>query len=240
MFEAFSWYHLVPLFKGALWTIALCVTSGILGSIFGIILGLAATSPSRIARWIAGIYVNFIRGIPLLIIIFFIYFGLPLLFPSVETTRFVTAVIALSAFAAAYIAEIVRGSIDAVPKGQSEAANALGLNYVRKYRYVIMPQALKIAVPPGISFLIALVKDSSLVTVIGFIELTRAGTIVSNLTADPITTYLVVGAIYFVICYGISLAGQWYEKRVGLQSDTLRPLSVKLPKTLTAESGSSK
>jgi polar amino acid transport system permease protein len=222
MFEAFGPEHLLPLLTGAVWTIVLCAISGVIGSIAGMILGLARTSPSRIARWISAVYINLIRGIPILVIIFFIFFGLPLLFPDLDLSKFVSAIIALSVFAAAYVAEIVRGSIEAIPKGQSEAAEALGLGYYAKFRYVIIPQAMKIVVPPGIGFLIGLVKDSSLVTVIGFIELTRAGNIVSNLTGDPITTFLVVGAMYFVICYGISLLGRWYEKRTGVHVDSPR------------------
>jgi len=221
MLREFGWQDLEPLFRGALWTIALCMSSGFIGTVVGLVLGLAATSPSRVARWVSTIYVNIVRGIPLLIIIFFAYFGIPLMFPLLELSAFATAVIALSVFAAAYMAEIFRGSINAVAKGQSEAAEALGLSYRLRYRYVIMPQAMKIAVPPGIGFLIALVKDSSLVTVIGFIELTRAGTIVSNLTADPITTYSIVAVYYFVICYGISLLGRWYETRAEIRSESL-------------------
>lgn len=223
MLRSFGWQDLEPLAKGALWTIALCLTSGVLGTLIGLVLGLATTSPSRTARWIGSAYVHFIRGIPLLIIIFFAYFGIPLMFPSVKLSPFVTAVIALTAFAAAYMAEIFRGSINAVAKGQTEAAAALGLSYARTQRYVVLPQAMRIAVPPGIGFLIALVKDSSLVTVIGFIELTRAGTIVSNLTADPIATYSVVAAMYFVICYGVSRLGRWYENRTGVRSNALDP-----------------
>lgn len=227
MIEDFGWQHLVPLAEGALATLVLCLVAGIAGSILGLILGIAKASPSRIARWISSIYVNLIRGVPLLVIIFFMYFGIPMLFPGAGASAFVTAVVALTVFAAAYIAEIVRGSIQAVAKGQSEAAEALGLNYYLKYRYVIMPQAMKIVVPPGISFLIALVKDSSLITVIGYMELMHAGTVVSNLTAEPIGTFVVVAAMYFVICYGISLLGQLYEKKTGIKVDKLhQPLSV--------------
>jgi polar amino acid transport system permease protein len=157
--------------------------------------------------------VTFVRGIPLLIIVFFAYFGVPLLFPDLSLSAFATAVIALTVFASAYLAEIFRGSINAVPRGQWEAADALGLGYFKKLRYVVLPQAMRIVVPPAIGFLIALIKDSSLVTVIGFVELTHAGTITSNLTANPILTYSVVAAFYFVICYGVSRLGRWYEQR---------------------------
>lgn len=231
MLRALNFQDLEALFKGALWTVALCLSSGITGTVVGLALGLAATSPSWVARWIAKIYVNFVRGIPLLIIIFFSYFGIPLMFPNLALSAFATAVIALSVFAAAYMAEIFRGSINAVPKDQTEAAEALGLSYRQKYRYVIMPQAMRTAVPPGIGFLIALVKDSSLVTVIGFIELTHTGTIISNLTADPITTYSVVAAFYFVICYGVSILGRQYEKKAGIQNpslDSQKPATLQL------------
>ncbi len=229
MLRSFNAGDFESLLRGAEWTLALCATSGVIGTLVGLILGLAATSPSRIARGVATAYVYFIRGIPLLIIVFFAYFGVPLLFPSVSLSAFATAVIALSVFTAAYMAEIFRGSINAVPKGQWEAADALGLGYVKKLRHVVLPQAMRIVVPPAIGFLIALVKDSSLVTVIGFVELTHAGTIVSNLTANPILTYSVVAAIYFVICYGISRLGRWYENRTSidrraLESDELLPV----------------
>lgn len=229
MIEPFGWHHLIPLLWGAVLTIELCVISGVLGSIFGLILGLARTSPSQIARWISAIYINFVRGIPFLVIIFFIYYGVPMLFRGLSIAAFPAAVIALTGFAAAYIAEVFRGSIEAIPKGQSEAASALGLSYWMKYRYVIIPQAMKIAIPPGIGFLIGLVKESSLVSVIGFIELARAGSVVSNLTADPIVTFLIVAAMYFVICYGISLLGQQYEKRAGIHTDPLKLLKLQQP-----------
>lgn len=214
MLRSFGWQDLEALARGAVWTITLCATSGALGTLIGMVLGLAATSPLRIARWIAAIFVNFVRGIPLLIIVFFAYFGVPLLFPAVSLPAFATAVIAMTVFASAYLAEIFRGSINAVPAGQWDAASALGLNYYKKFRYVILPQAMRIVGPPAVSFLIALIKDSSLVTVIGFVELTHAGTIVSNLTANPILTYSVVAAFYLVICYGVSRFGRWYERRI--------------------------
>lgn len=222
MFRPFDWQDLVPLVEGAWLTIQLCTVSGILGVIFGLVLGIARTSPSRTARWISTIYISCVRGIPVLVIIFFVFFGIPLLFPGLEPDKFSSAVIALTCFAGAYVAEIVRGSIEAVAKGQSEAADALGLDYWRKLRYVILPQAVKIMVPPGIGFLIGLVKDSSLVTVTGLLELTHAGNVVTNLTGDPIKTFLIVAAMYFVICYGISSLGRLYERRTGIHVDPLK------------------
>ena len=164
------------------------------------------------AKW--GIYPTFIRGIPILIILFFLYYAIPLMFPYATFSQGVTAVVGLSVYAGAYMAEIFRGSIQAVPKGQLEAAEALGMHYVQKMRYVILPQALKIVVPPGIGFLIALVKASSLVSVIGYTDLTRAGKIVTSQNHAPLSTYLVVALLYFVISYPLSRLGRWYETRL--------------------------
>ncbi len=223
MLRSLNSHDLELLLRGAAWTVALCATAGLLGTLLGLVLGLGATSPSRLTRWVAAVYVHVVRGVPLLIIVFFAYFGIPLMFPTLELSAFVTAVVALTVFTAAYMAEIFRGSINAVPTGQSEAAAALGLGYWPKFRYVVLPQAMRIAVPPGIGFLIALVKDSSLVTVIGFLELTHAGTVVSNLTADPITTYSVVAAFYFAICYAVSRLGRWYENRTDVRTAVAQP-----------------
>jgi polar amino acid transport system permease protein len=142
------------------------------------------------------------------------YFAIPLLMPAATFSRGFTAIVGLSVYAGAYMAEIVRGSIEAIPKGQTEAAQALGMKYVLRLRYIILPQAMKIAVPPGIGFLISLVKASSLVSVIGYIELTKAGRIVSTLNQEPLLTFLVVAALYFLLSYPIALFGRWYERRL--------------------------
>ena len=220
MLRSFNFLDFESLLRGAVWTVVLCVAAGAAGTLCGLVLGIASSSPSRIARWVASSYVLLVRGIPLLVIVFFAYFGIPLMFPAVDLSAFLTAVIALTVFASAYMAEIFRGSINAVPTGQTEAAKALGLSYGRRLRHVVLPQAMRIAVPPGIGFLIALIKDSSLVSVIGFVELTRSGTTISNLTAQPIITYLVVAVLYFVICYGVSKLGSWYENRSGSRTET--------------------
>lgn len=212
MFEAFGMQHLLLIAQGAVLTVVLCAVAGTAGTLIGILLGFAATSDNWIARTASSIYINLVRGLPLLVIIFFIYFGLPLLVPGADLSNLVSAAVALSVYAGAYMGEIVRGGIESIPRGQFEAAEALGFGYVGKYRHVIMPQAMRAIVPPGIGFLIALVKDSSLISVIGFVELTKAGRVVSSLTTDPLMTFLIVAAFYFVICYAMSLLSQRYER----------------------------
>lgn len=203
-----------PLLRGTGVTIGLVLASGVAGTIIGMLFGVARSAPIAPVRWLASIYTNFIRGIPILIILLFLYYEIPLLFPYATFSQTITAVIGLSVYAGAYMAEIFRGSIQAVPRGQLEAGEALGLNYVQKMRYVVLPQALKIAVPPGIGFLIALVKASSLVSVISATDLTRAGRIVTSQNHAPLTTFIIVAALYFVISYPLSLLGRWYERRL--------------------------
>jgi polar amino acid transport system permease protein len=206
--------YMPSLLHGALLTIYLCGVSGVVGTILGLVVGTARSAPIGFFRWASAVYTNFIRGIPILIILLFMYFSMPLLFPAATFSRGFTAIVGLSVYAGAYMAEIFRGSIEAIPKGQLEAAEALGMHYFHKMLYVVMPQAMKIAVPPGIGFLIALVKASSLVSVIGYIDLTKSGKIVTTLNQKPLTTFLIVAAIYFVISYPISLFGRWYERRL--------------------------
>lgn len=233
MLRSLQWQDLEALLRGAVWTIALCAASGAIGTVAGLFLAIGATARNRVARWLCTAYVYFIRGIPLLVIIFFAYFGIPLAFPSVQIAPFLTAVIALSVFAAAYMAEVFRGSIAAVDPGQREAAQALGLGYWQEQTFVILPQALKIAIPPGIGFLISLVKDSSLVTVMGFVELTTAGTTISNLTAAPIKTYLIVAAFYLVMCFAMSRLASYCERRLTPQDRA--ELGTKAPTLLELE-----
>lgn len=213
----FDWQYLPPLLKGAWLTVLLCLASGFVGSVIGMALGLARTSGNLVARGVSGLYVNLIRGLPVLIILLFMYYVLPLVAPSFTFSRAFTAIVGLSVYAGAYIAEIVRGSIEAVPKGQSEAAEALGMNYLVKFRYVIVPQAMRIIVPPAAGFLISLVKASSLVSVIGYVELTKSARIASTQNQNPLVTFAVAAVLYFVICYPVSLLGRRYERRSGLQ-----------------------
>lgn len=214
MLDEFGAENFPPLLDGMWLTVYLVVASGLVGTVLGMALGVARTSPIRLLRAVSAVYIGFIRGQPTLIILFFAYFVLPLMFPALSLSRGFAAVAGLSVYAGAYIAEIVRGSILAVPRGQTEAASALGIGYFRRLWYVVLPQAMRIAVPPGIGFLVSLVKATSLTSVIGYVELTRAGRITSTINQEPIVTFLIVAALYFVVCYPISVVGRWYERRL--------------------------
>ena len=222
MFTSFDLSDLVLILQGAFVTLQICLLAVLLGGAVGILSGILAASPFAPLRWLSAVWVAAIRGVPVLLIIFFVYFALPLMSPGSNVPDYWAAVLALTIFASAYISEIVRGSIQAIPRGQFEAAQALGLSWPKQLRYVVMPQAARIMVPPGIGFLVVLIKDSSLVAVIGLIELTRAGNIVASQTGQPILSYLVVGAVYFVICFALSAAGRRYERRLTLHARTPR------------------
>lgn len=216
MFEQFGYMHVLTLIRGAGLTIWVCVISTFLGCILGGLLGMGELSGNPVIKNVCRLYVNVIRGIPLMIILFFIYYAIPIMF-RMNISQAVAGLTGLSLYAGAYIGEIVRGSIEAIPKGQFEASDSLGLSFLQKYRYVILPQAIRIMIPALVGFIIALVKDSSLVSVIGYIDLTRAGRTVGNLTMQPLLTFLCVGLIYFVICYSLSVLSNYVERRMSLK-----------------------
>ena len=143
--------------------------------------------------------------------LFLSYFGLGIV--GLKLDPLVAAGLSLTIYAAAFLAEIWRGCIEAVPKTQWEASDCLGLNTFQQYAYVILPQAVRIATPPTVGFMVQIVKNTSLASVIGFVELARAGQIVNNSTFEPFVIFAIVGAIYFAICYPLSLASRHLERK---------------------------
>ena len=141
------------------------------------------------------------------------FYGIPLLC-DVDVSQSVASIASLTVYSGAYIAEIVRGAIQSIPKGQTEAANALGMSALQRVRLVILPQAVRVMIPPLVGFFIALVKDSSLVSAIGYIDLTRSGKIVGNLTMNPMLSFVFVAVFYFVICYSLSRLARYSERKL--------------------------
>lgn len=212
MFEQFSWKHLIPLLRGTGLTIVICLVSAFFGTVIGVFVGMGKKARNRVLRTICNVYVNIFRGIPLLIILYMVYYAIPIL-TGRHISQFAASSISLSIYAGSYIGEIFYGAIDAIPKGQFEASDALGMKGAQKYIHVILPQAVRIMIPSMVTFLIALIKDSSLVSVIGYIDLTRAGRIVTNLTMQPFLTFIVVGIFYFILCYSLSIVSKKLEMR---------------------------
>lgn len=201
------------IFKGLGITIFLSLASMIVGTILGFIIGTMRTNKFRLIKSLSWGYIYIIRGTPLLMQLFFVYYGLPILL-GYSIPAFSTAMIGLTIYASAYIAEIVKAGINSVDKGQKEAAQALGMTSIQEFFRIILPQALKVIIPPMVGFFIALIKDSSLVSAIGFMELTRSSKLVIARTFQPFTIYLVVAILYFIICFGLSKASRSLERRI--------------------------
>jgi polar amino acid transport system permease protein len=200
------------LLLAARWTVLLSLTAFIGGGIVGLALLLA-----RVAKWPGAergvaAYVQLFQGTPLLMQLFLAYFGLSLL--GLEVSAWVAAAIALTLYTSAFLAEIWRGCVLAIPKGQWEAADSLALNFVEKMRHVIGPQAGRIALAPTVGFLVQVIKGTALASVIGFIELTKAGTMISNATFQPFKVYACVALLYFMLCWPISAWSRSIERKL--------------------------
>jgi cystine transport system permease protein len=200
--------------QGAVLTIKFAVLSMIFGLLAGSVLAVMGISHNRALKWIARVYVSLMRGTPLLVQIFVIYYGLPSLGISLDPTP--AGVIALSANVAAYLSESMRGAILGIQRGQWLAAYSLGLSRRQTLRYVIAPQALRIAVPSLSNSLISLIKDTSLVSVITVTELLRSAQEVIAATFQPLPLYLAAAAVYWVLCQVLEWVQHWYEQRLAL------------------------
>jgi polar amino acid transport system permease protein len=204
--------ELTYLLQGLLWTLLLAAIGFAGGIAFGVIVALMRVSASPWLRIPAIGWIGLFQGTPLLMQLFVAYFGLPLL--GFDFPAWAAVSVALTAHASAFLGEIWRGAIQAVPRGQSEAADALGLSARSRMVDVIMPQAFKLSLPATVGFLVQLLKGTSLAAIVGFIELTRAGTIVSNQIYKPLLVFGVVGALYFALCWPLSLWGRRLEQKM--------------------------
>ena len=185
--------------EGARTTLYLTLISGAVGLVLGVGAALARTSANALLRTVASAYIWIIRGTPLLVQILFMYFALPVLIPALNLPDFAAAAIALALNVGAYNAEAVRAGLNAVPRGQAEAARALGLPKSRVFSDVVFPQAFKISLPPLVSNFVALLKDSSLAYAIGVVELTNVGNRIQSSTFQPVETLITVGVTYLVL-----------------------------------------
>lgn len=209
----FSFEQIVAnLLLAARWTIVLSIVSFATGGLAGFVLLLARVSPSRVLRGLAKLYIEVFQGTPLLMQLFVVFFGLPLV--GFDVDPWVAATLGLTFFTSAYLAEIWRGCVEAIPRGQWEASASLAMNYFEQLRHVILPQALRIAIAPTVGFSVQAIKDTALVSIIGFTELTKAGTVISNATFRPFAVYGCVAIIYFALCYPLSRTARALERKL--------------------------
>jgi len=212
MVEFTLWDIVRNLLLAGRWTVALSLIAFVGGGLVGMALLLARLAKPAVAgRFVAG-YVQLFQGTPLLMQLFLSYFGMALL--GFNTSAWTAAAVALTLYTSAFLAEIWRGCVAAVPRGQWEASGALALNFGEQLRHVILPQALRIAVPPTVGFLVQVVKGTALASVIGFVELTKAGTMITNATFRPFLVYGFVALFYFALCFPVSLYARGLERRL--------------------------
>lgn len=214
--DKFSLADLQFLLQGLAWTVALSALSFVFGSLAGLIVALARTAANSVLRKTAAAYISVFQGTPLLMQLFIVYYGIALL--QVKISAWLAVAIAFTLHASAFLGDIWRGGIQAIPKGQSEAASALGVHYFDRMRDVVLPQAFRISLPATVGFLVQLIKGTSLAAIVGFIELARAGQIISNQIFEPLLVFGVVGALYFAVCWPLSLYGSRLEARLAVSS----------------------
>ncbi|NML48542.1 amino acid ABC transporter permease [Ramlibacter sp. G-1-2-2] len=214
MIDFSLWDVVRNLLLAARWTVALSLIAFIGGGVVGLALLVLRLTGSRWAEAFVGAYVQVFQGTPLLMQLFLAYFGIALF--GINVSPWTAASVALTLYTSAFLAEIWRGCVAAVPKGQWEAARSLALDFHEQLRHVILPQALRIAVPPTVGFLVQVVKGTALASVIGFVELTKAGTMITNATFRPFLVYGCVALLYFALCYPVSLYARGLEKKLNV------------------------
>ena len=212
--RALSWSDISFLILAARWTIVLSVIAFVGGGVIGLAIALMRVSESRPMRWLSVAFIRVFQGTPLLIQLFLVFFGADLL--GFSLGAWLSAALGLSLNAGAFLGEIWRGAIQAVSKGQIEAAKSLGLHYLPRMRMVVLPQALRLAVPPTVGFCVNLIKSTSLAAIIGFVELTRAGQQLNNTTFRPFVIFGMVSLIYFILCWPLTIAATRLERRLAL------------------------
>lgn len=225
------WDSLPIILEGALHTLEITLIAITLGCIIGLFAGLARLSKKKLVKLLATCYVDFLRGTPLLVQIFMVYFGLPQVlsafqnfmmdtfqiaqfWQSTHIDPFPAAVISTSLNSGAYIAEIFRAGVQSIERGQMEAARSLGMTHVQAMRLVILPQAFKRVIPPLGNEFIAMLKDTSLLSVIGFEEMARRGQLIIAQTYKPFQIWITVALIYLAMTFLISRLVDWLERRL--------------------------
>ncbi|MBQ0709944.1 MULTISPECIES: amino acid ABC transporter permease [unclassified Ochrobactrum] len=207
MIQSFGWASIQFLIQGLWWTAGLSLITFVCGGILGLLFALGRSLGPRWLRWIIMGYIQLVQATPLLILLFLSFYGLSFLgfyFPPLAA-----AAISLTIYTTAFLADIWRGCIESIPRAQWEASDSLALSGTQTLRYVILPQAFRIALGPTVGFMVQVIKNTSVTALIGFVELTRAGQLLNNMTFQPFHVFLTVAVMYFALCYPLSW---WSEK----------------------------
>jgi polar amino acid transport system permease protein len=222
MFQTFSWFDVMFLLRAAGWTVLLTAAAFIGGSLLGGLMAVMRVSSLAPLRLLAIGYIQLLQGIPLLMQLFLTYFGLSLV--GISVPGFAAAGLALSLHSSAFLADIWRGCLESIPRPQWEGSAAIGMSRYEQLRYIIVPQAVRVAIPPTVGFLVSMVKNTSLASIIGFVELARAGQIVNDATFQPIKAFGTVALIYFFLCIPLSILSRHMERSLARRLNVHRNL----------------
>jgi len=217
MIRPFGFDEFLFLVQSTGWTLVLTIAASVMGGTLGLIVALARVSSHAVLRESSRTYISIVQGIPVLMVLFLSYYGLA--HAGLELPPIVAASIALSIYSSAYLGDIWRGAIQSVPRQQWEASSSLALTKPQQYRHIILPQSVKIALPPTVGFLVQLVKNTSIVSIVSVVELTRAGQLVNNITFQPFRVFIAVALIYLAICYPMSRVSRNLEEKFRVYRD---------------------
>ncbi|MFJ2983530.1 MULTISPECIES: amino acid ABC transporter permease [unclassified Pseudomonas] len=206
------WDILRNLLVGLQWTLLLSLVAFLFGGLAGLLVLVARIAQWPLLRGLARGYIELFQGTPLLMQLFMVFFGIALL--GLDVSAWMAAAIALTLFTSAFLAEIWRGCVESIPRGQWEASGSLALSRMEQLRHVILPQALRIAVAPTVGFSVQVVKGTAVTSIIGFTELTKTGGMLANATFEPFMVYGLVALGYFILCYPLSLSARYLERRL--------------------------
>lgn len=206
------------LVMAARWTVLLSILAFIFGGLAGLVLAVARIAPWKPLRFVVSLWIQVIQATPMLMLLLLLYFGVNML--GVRIDAWTAAILSFTIGTSAYLAEIWRGCIQAVPKGQWEAAKALALDFKLTLGLIVIPQAVRMALPPTVGYMVQVVKGTSLAALIGFTELAKAGAQMNTITFQPVAVFGTVSLIYFSICFPLSMLARHLEKK--LQVGTLR------------------
>lgn len=206
-----NWDVIRNLFFSLPWTLALSLIAFVGGGIIGFIMLVARLGGNRYVETMIRGYVQIFQGTPVLMQLFLVYFGIALF--GIQTSPLLAATVCYSLYASAFFTETWFGCVRSIPRGQWEASSSLALTFPQQLRYVIFPVAIRVSMPPTIGLMVQIIKNTSLASVIGFVELTRTGQMITNITYEPFFVYGIVSLFYFSICFPISLLGKSLENK---------------------------
>lgn len=208
------WDLVRNLLLAARWTLLLSAIAFAGGGIVGLTLLLIRIGRNKWGRTAVMLYVELFQSTPLLLQLFLVYFGLPKL--GIDVSAWLAAAVCLTLYSSAFLTDIWRGSVEAIPRGQWDGSASLGLHYLSQLRLVILPQATRMAIPPTVGFLVQLVKSTALASIVGYHELTKTAQILTNATFQPFVIYGLVALIYFAICYPLTKWSRGLERRLAV------------------------